>query len=210
MFSRRSLLLSSPAVMVLGSVLSATAQSPPSVADLAVAGPLGDKPVGNDDAKVTIIEYASLTCGHCARFHKDIWPALKAKYVDTGKARYILREFPLDPLATAGFMAARCAAEGKYHAVIDLLFQQQANWAFVEKPLGALVGILRQAGFTQESFESCLKRDDIYVAINDVKNRGSQKIGVTSTPTFFINGQKHTGALSLQEFDKILAPLLGE
>ncbi|MGL4727300.1 MAG: DsbA family protein [Bosea sp. (in: a-proteobacteria)] len=180
----------------------------PSVADLAVAGPLGDMPIGAADAKVTLIEYASLTCGHCARFHKDTWPALKAKYVDTGKMRYILREFPLDPLATAGFMVARCAPEGKYHPVVDLLFQQQQNWAFVDKPLASLINTLRQAGFTQETVEACLKRDEIYAGVNEVKNRGAEKLGVSSTPTFFINGQKHSGALSLQEFEKIIDPLL--
>ena len=208
MLSRRSLLAAASVLVAAKTATPVHAQAV-SASDLAVAGSLGDKPLGKADAKVTIIEYASLTCGHCARFHKDTLPELKTKYIDTGKVRYILREFPLDPLATAGFMAAHCAPEGKYHAIIDLLFQQQADWAFVEKPLGALVGILRQAGFTQESFEACLKRDEIYAGVNDVKNRGSEKMGVTSTPTFFINGQKHGGALSIQEFDKILAPLLG-
>jgi protein-disulfide isomerase len=185
----------------------ALAQSP-SAADLAVAGPLGDIALGAADAKVTVIEYASLTCGHCARFHKDTWPAFKEKYVDTGKVRYILREFPLDPLATAGFMIARCAGEAKYHPVVDLLFQQQQNWAFVEKPLASLINTLRQAGFTQETVEACLKRDEIYAGVNEVKNRGAEKLGVNSTPTFFINGQKHSGALTLQELDRILEPLL--
>lgn len=211
MLSRRSLIAAASAVTALNAGAAALAQAPASVtvSDLAVVGPLGDAVMGSADAKVTIIEYASLTCSHCAKFHKETLPDLKTKYIDTGKARYVLREFPLDPLATAGFMAARCATGGKYYAVVDLLFQQQANWAFVEKPLAALVNTLKQAGFTQETVEACLKRDEIYAAVNEVKNRGAEKLGVSSTPTFFINGQKHSGALGMAEFDKILAPLLG-
>jgi len=184
-------------------IRGASAQS----GELATAGPLGDVWLGKDDAKVTIIEYASLTCGHCATFHKDTWPALKAKYIDSGKVRFTLREFPLDPLATAGFMLARCNGNDKFYPMTDMLFAQQRGWAFTEKPVDALSTMVKQAGYTQESFESCLKRQDIYDAVTQVKDRGA-KLGVDSTPTFFINGQKRTGALSIAEFDKILEPLL--
>ncbi len=176
--------------------------------ELGTPGPLGDVWLGPADAKVTIIEYASLTCGHCANFHKDTWPALKAKYIDTGKVRFTLREFPLDPLATAGFMLARCNGNDKYIPMTDLLFAQQKVWAFTERPVDALSALVKQAGFTQESFEACLKRQDIYDAITQVKDGGA-KLGVDSTPTFFINGQKRAGALPIGEFEKILDPLLG-
>jgi protein-disulfide isomerase len=208
--ARRALLAAAGAstlALALASGRPAQAQTA-SASELAVAGPLGEVVLGKADAPVTMIEYASLTCGHCARFHKDTWPAFKTKYVDTGKVRYIFREFPLDPLATAGFMVARCAGEGKFYPIVDLLFQQQQNWAFVEKPLASLISTLRQAGFTQETVEACLKRDEIYAGVNAVKNRGAEKLGVSSTPTFFINGQKHSGALSLQELDKIIEPLI--
>ena len=175
---------------------------------LPAAGPMGDVWVGAADAKVSIIEYASLTCSHCAHFHETTWPELKKKYIDTGKVRFTLREFPLDPLATAGFMLARCNGNDKYVPMTDLLFAQQRNWAFTEKPVDALSNMVKQAGFTQESFEACLKRQDIYDAVTQVKEGGA-KAGVDSTPTFFINGQKRSGALSLAEFDKILEPLLG-
>jgi len=188
--------------------IGAHAQTP-SAADLAVAGPLGDVEVGSKDAKVLIIEYASLTCSHCATFHGKTWPALKAKYVDSGKVRFTLREFPLDPLATAGFMLARCAGNDKYYPVVDLLFAQQRTWAFTDKPVEALSRLMKQAGFSQESFEACLKNQQIYDAVNWVKDRGAEKIGVNSTPTFFINGQVQRGALTIEEFDKILAPLVG-
>lgn len=187
---------------------TALAQSVP-VDELAVPGPLGDMVQGSKDAKVTIIEYASLTCSHCATFHLQTYPALKAKYIDSGKVRFMLREFPLDPLATAGFMLARCGGEQKYYPVVDLLFQQQKTWAFSDKPLDALSQLMKQAGFTQESFESCLKDPKIYDAVNAVKNRGAEKFGVNSTPTFFVNGQVQRGALTIEELDKILTPLVG-
>ena len=173
------------------------------------AGPLGDVWLGSADAKVTIVEYASMTCSHCAHFHEATWPELKKKYIDTGKVRFTLREFPLDPLATAGFMLARCNGNDKYFPMTDLLFAQQRNWAFVDKPVDALSALVKQAGFTQESFEACLKRQDIYDAVTVVKDGGA-KAGVDSTPTFFINGQKRSGALSIAEFDKVLEPLLGK
>ncbi len=180
-----------------------------SVQDLAVPGPLGDVAQGPADAKVTIVEYASLTCSHCAAFHRDTYPELKKRYIDTGKVRFILREFPLDPLATAGFMLARCDGEGKYYPIVDMLFQQQRAWAFTEKPLDALRQMMRQAGMSQEKFDSCLKDQKLYEVVNAVKNRGMETFKVDSTPTFFINGQRHPGNMSIDEIEKIIRPMLG-
>jgi len=186
---------------------AALAQNAP-VQDLAVPGPLGDVWLGPADAKVTIIEYASLTCSHCATFHKDTYPKLKERYIDTGKVRFTLREFPLDPLATAGFMLARCEGESKSYPITDLLFDTQRTWAFVDKPLDALQQMLKQAGFSQEKFESCLRDQKLYEAVNAVRKRGEEKFKVNSTPTFFINGQRHGGSLSIDEFEKIIKPML--
>jgi protein-disulfide isomerase len=205
------------ALALLGSAVAASAllRGLPALAqdvsaqDLAVPGPLGDVALGRADAKVTIIEYASLTCSHCAAFHKDTYPALKQRYVDTGQVRFILREFPLDPLATAGFMLARCDGDGKYYPVTDLLFDQQKTWAFSDKPVDALQQMMRQAGFSQEKFETCLRDQKLYDAVNAVRTRASDKLGVNSTPTFFINGQRHPGNLSIDEIEKIIKPLLG-
>ena len=180
-----------------------------SVGDLAVAGPLGDVAQGPADAKVTIVEYASLTCSHCAAFHRDTYPELKKRYIDTGKVRFILREFPLDPLATAGFMLARCDGEGKFYPIVDMLFQQQRAWAFTDKPLDALRQMMRQAGISQEKFDACLKDQKLYESVNAVKTRGETTFKVDSTPTFFINGQRHPGNLSIDEIEKIIKPLLG-
>jgi protein-disulfide isomerase len=179
-----------------------------SAADLAVAGPLGDRPLGNSMAPVKMYEYASLTCGHCATFHSNGFKVLKEKYIDTGKVFYVLREFPLDPLAAAGFMLAHCGGDGKYHPMIDLLFERQQAWTRTDKPVDALLGLARQAGFTQESFETCLKNQSIYDGVNAVRTRGMEKFKVDSTPTFFINGRKYTGALSPQELERIIEPLL--
>jgi protein-disulfide isomerase len=179
-----------------------------SVQDLAVQGPLGDVAQGPADAKVTIVEYASMTCSHCAAFHRDTYPELKKRYIDTGKVRYILREFPLDPLATAGFMLARCEGEKKFYPIVDMLFQQQRAWAFTEKPLDALRQMMRQAGISQEKFDSCLKDQKLYEAVNAVKNRGVETFKVDSTPTFFINGQRHPGNMSIDELEKIIKPML--
>jgi protein-disulfide isomerase len=165
--------------------------------------------LGSPDAKVTIVEYASMTCPHCAAFHRETFPALKSRYVDTGKVRFILREFPLDPLATAGFMLARCEGEQKYYPIVDMLFTNQRAWAASDKPLDALRQMMRQAGFSQEKFESCLRDQKLYDAINAVKNRGLETLKIDSTPTFFINGERHVGNLSIDELEKILKPMLG-
>lgn len=172
------------------------------------AGKLPDVVLGNPDAKATIIEYASMTCSHCAHFNEATWPELKRKYIDTGKARFIMREFPLDPLAAGGFMLARCSGD-KREAVIDLLFRQQRNWAFVDKPVDALASLVKQAGFTQESFEKCLTDQALLDGVLAVKNQGQNDFKVDSTPTFFINGNKYPGAMSIDEFDKILSPIVG-
>jgi protein-disulfide isomerase len=206
MTNRRQLLTGAAgiAAAALAGVHAARAQT-----KLPDAGPLGDVWLGSPDAKVTIVEYASLTCSHCAHFHETTWPELKRKYIDTGKVRFSLREFPLDPWATAGFMLSRCNGNDKFYPMTDLLFAQQKNWAFSEKPMDVLSALVKQAGFTQASFEACLARQDILDAVMAVKEGGA-KVGVNSTPTFFINGQKLSGALTIEEFDKILEPLLGK
>jgi protein-disulfide isomerase len=171
-------------------------------------GPLPEKVFGRADAPVTVVEYASLTCHHCINFHVNTWPAFRAKYVDTGQVRFIVREFPLDALATAGFMLARCAGEAKWYPMVDVLYRTKESWGHAPNPADALLQISRQAGFTQDSFNACLSDQTLFTNIRAVSERGSKEFGVNSTPTFFVNGQRHTGALTLEEFDRILAPLL--
>jgi protein-disulfide isomerase len=210
MMTRRQalqLLGSAAGTALVLSAFPALAQNVP-VTDLAVPGPLGDVALGPANAKVTIVEYASLTCSHCAHFHKEIYPELKKRYIDTGKVRFLLREFPLDPLATAGFMLARCDGESKYYPITDMLFDQQQNWAFTDKPLDALRQLMKQAGFSQEKFDACLRDQKLYDAVNAVKNKGADQFKVDATPTFFINGQRHSGSMSIDELEKIIKPLL--
>ena len=176
-------------------------------AELMQPGPLGDVAMGDANAPVTIIEYASMTCSHCASFAVNTFPTLKEKYIDTGKVRFIFREFPFDPTAAGAFMLARCAGNDKYFAVVDLLFHTQRTWA-VEKPLAPLLATVKQAGFTEESFKACLANQKMLEGIEWVRNRASDKFKVESTPTFFINGKKQTGALSIEELDKLIQPLL--
>lgn len=171
--------------------------------DLMTPGPLGEKALGDPKAPNVVIEYASMTCSHCQRFHEEVFDAFKAKYIDTGKVYFILREFPLDPVATSAFMLARCAPPDQYFPIVDLLFEQQKNWAFVNDPASALLNMVKQAGFSQESFEACLRNQQVLDGVNWVKNRGSQ-LGVTATPTFFFNGRKVSGEQSLAEIDSIL------
>jgi protein-disulfide isomerase len=181
----------------------AVAQTP-SPADLQQPGPLGDMVLGADNAPVTIIEYASMTCGHCADFHNKTYPKLKERYIDTGKVRFIMREFPLDPLAAGAFMLARCAGKddkNKYFAMVETLFHQQRDW-LVQRPLDPLKAIAKQAGFSEQTFEQCLANQQVLNGIEQVRQRAAEKLGVNSTPTFFINGKIQRGAISIEELDR--------
>jgi len=183
------------------------AQGTVDMAELLKPGALPDKQLGKDDAKVTIVEYASMTCPHCAHFAETTFPDLKTKYIDTGKARYILREFPFDPSAEAGFMLARCAKDN-YFPMVDVLFRQQANWVGVQNTKDALLQISKLAGFTQESFETCLTDQKLLDDVRSVQKRGANEFKVDSTPTFFINGKTYKGAMSIEEMSAIIDPLL--
>ncbi len=194
--------------LALGGVAGpAAAQSVP-VEQLMKPQPLPDIVEGKTDAPVTIVEYASMTCTHCQAFHAETWPALKVKYVDTGKAKFILREFPLDPLAAAAFMLARCAGPEKRNAIVDLLFDQQKDWAFVDKPLEALAATVKQAGISQSDFESCLNNQKLYDQVNQTRENAAKNFHIDATPTFFINGKKLSGETPIAEFDKVIEPLL--
>lgn len=175
--------------------------------DLLAEGALPEMALGEADAPVTIVEYASMTCGHCANFHRNTLPAIKENYIDTGKARLIMREFPFDPRAEAGFMLARCS-DDKYFSMIDVLFQQQSNWVQAESARDALLQIARLAGFSQESFEACLTNQQLLDDVRSVRKRAADDFGVDATPTFFINGNKYSGALTVAEMSAIIDGML--
>ena len=180
-----------------------------SLEELMKPGPLPELILGKDDAPITIVEYASMTCGHCASFHNKVLPALKQKYIDTGKARLIMREFPLDNLAAAASMLARCAGGEKTFPLISVLFARQEEWAFVKgDPRPELFKFAKQAGFSQESFDKCLADQKLLDEVTAVRTRGSDVFGVNATPTFFINGKKLTAGPTLDEFEKAFASIL--
>ena len=208
--TRREFVVSTAAMLAAGALFGSTplafAQGP-SVEELMRPGPLPDLVLGKADAPVTIVEYASMTCPHCANFHKTTYPALKSKYIDTGKVRFIFREFPLDDLAVAASMLARCAGAEKSMALIDVLFASQDKWA-VRDPVPALLQIAKQAGFTQASFDECLKDQKLYNDILAMRERGSKEFKVESTPTLFVNGKLQKGGATIEELDKVIQPLL--
>jgi protein-disulfide isomerase len=176
-------------------------------AELAHTGSEGDVMIGSDKAPVTIIEYASMTCPHCAHFATTTYPELKQRYIDTGKVRYTVREFPLDALAAAGFMLARCGGNDKYMPIVETLFAKQADW-IVKEPLPALKSIAKQFGFTEDSFNECLANQKLLDSIQEVRDHAAEKLGVNSTPTFFINGKKLIGDLSIEQMAKEIDPYL--
>jgi protein-disulfide isomerase len=179
-------------------------------AELTKPGPIPDLVLGKADASVTIYEYASMTCSHCANFHNTVLPKLKEKYIDTGKVKLVLREFPLDNLAAAASMLARCAGEGKSYELISALFAKQDTWAFVQgNPVPALFKIAGEHGFTKETFDKCLTDQKLLDGITSTRDRANKVLGVRSTPTFFINGKKLTDrADQIESFDRGIEPLL--
>jgi protein-disulfide isomerase len=181
---------------------------PEMLADLLVAGPLGDMGLGDPKAPVTVIEYASMTCPHCQRFHSETFPYLKEKYIDTGKVYFIFREYPLDDLALAASMLARCAPVDKYFPAINILFDMQSNWADAKDPGQAVFGYLQPMGFTADSFNACLEDQKILAGVTAVHDQAEKKFGVKGTPTFFFNGHEEVGELTHDDIDKVLAPML--
>lgn len=173
------------------------------VADLMAPGPLPDSVIGDPAAPITIVEYASMTCPHCAAFHVETFAKLKSEYLDAGKAKFILREFPLDPLATAAFMLARFAGD-KRDAMVDLMFAKQQSWAYAEKKIEALANLVKQAGLSQADFDTCLRDQALYDKVNKIRDIAAEKFKVSSTPTFFINGRRHGGAFTAAEMAALI------
>ncbi len=194
-----------PAATTAGALLVSPAYAATSE-EMLKPGPLGEKTMGDPNAPNIVIEYASLTCPHCQHFRETTFDDFKAKYIDTGKVYFIFRAFPLNPLDTAAIMLTNCVPEERFFPLVDLLYAQQANWAFVDKPAEALLNLVKQAGFSQESFTACLKNQDVLDGVDWVRARAVKDFGVNSTPTFFFNGEKKSGALTLEQIDEILAP----
>ena len=170
----------------------------------------GDIVLGDPDAPVTVIEYASMTCSHCAAFHANTLPKLKEQYIEAGKVKYVLREFPLDNLAAAASLLARCVSEDKYYPFVDMLFEKQSQWARADDPLKELRQVAKVAGFTEAKFNACLRDQQALDYIQQVRNSGNQKYDIRSTPTLIVNGQKLEGNQSITTLQGVIDPMLDD
>lgn len=186
------------------------------MAEVLKPGPLPEMVIGEENAPVTIVEYMSMTCPHCATFHNTTFDEIKTKYIDTGKARFIVREFPFDPRAAAAFMLARCnpakpseaSTPAQYYPMVSMLMKQQQTWAAAEDGRAALLQMSKLAGFSQESFQACLTNQQLLDDVNATMKRGADEFGVSSTPTFLINGKRYAGALSVESMSALIDSLL--
>ena len=187
------------ATLIMGAAAPAWAASAPADLDMAI---------GQDDAPITIIEYASLSCSHCAKFHEATLPLLQKKYIDTGKVRLIFREFPLERTAFWASIIARCAGEKRYFAFVDVFFKKQQSWYAAEDPFQSLLQIARLGGLSANAIKACM--DDATLGDGILKTRldGEQKHEVSSTPSFVIDGKTYRGALTMEQLEEIITPLL--
>ncbi len=166
--------------------------------------PLGEIVLGNADAPVTIVEYASLTCSHCGQFHRETLPKVKADYIDKGLVKVYFRPFPFDPYATAGAMLAQCVAPKARVNFLDILFKRQNAWLQSENAMEELQKLALQAGLSEADFVVCLKDADKLEGIRVMQSAAAEELGVRSTPTFFINGIKVEGNQPYSEIEKTI------
>jgi protein-disulfide isomerase len=202
--------LSAAALAAHGALAAAAAPEPDRTVDMATVlkpGTLPELSIG-DAAGLPMIEYGSLTCPHCAAFSREVLPELKKDYIDTGKVRYIFREFPRNPLDVAAFVLARCVGDDKALAAIELLFSEQDKWAFVDKPLEPLIAAMRPTGLSHDQAMACLKDQAKADAIVAVGKRASDEIKMNGTPTFVIDGKVYGGELTMDQLRAILDPLI--
>jgi protein-disulfide isomerase len=167
-----------------------------------------DHVLGSKDAPITMIEYASFTCPHCAHFHNDILPQIRTNYIDTGKVKLVFRSYPLDQAALRAAELTECVSPLTYFPMVSLLFKEQGNWAHGDKPLDGLAKIAAGAGIDQAKFQACIDDKTISDRIVARAQEGQDKFGVESTPTFFVNGRKIQGAVPYEDFEKVFKELL--
>jgi len=197
-------------VLSLAGASPAVAQTPPKATPgggEALAVQPGDRVLGKADAPITIIEYASLTCPHCAHFTVDVLPKLKQKWIDTGKAKLVLRDFPLDEPALRAAMVARCAPPDKFYPLVDTFFAQQENWVTSRDYRAALEKLAKLAGIGDKQFKTCIEDKKLEDQVVQSRLTAAQQLGVNSTPSFFIDGKKFEGAPTFEAFDQQLSGL---
>jgi protein-disulfide isomerase len=175
----------------------------PPQAELMAPGPLGERMLGKPNAPVTIIEYVSLTCPHCANFQKHLFPRVKKEFIDTGKVSYIVREFPIGHTSGTAAIVNRCAPESKYFLLLNQFLTRQPEWVSQEVRPEAIYSIAKSSGMSRETFDKCLSNQTIIDGLTEVKQRGRQ-FGVIGTPTFFINGRKAQGEVTFDEIKALI------
>lgn len=188
---------------VVAAIVLGMAVSSPARAETAPAQ--GDMALGPADSKVTIIEYASMTCPHCANFHNNTFKKLKEKYVDTGKVRFIFREFPLDRVALMASMLARCVGSERFFGMIDVMFKSQQKWGRARDPRAELSKIGRLAGMSNDTINACLANQKLGDSILATRLEAVKKYEIESTPSFVVNGETFAGAIGMAKWDEILA-----
>ncbi|MGE0095699.1 MAG: DsbA family protein [Alphaproteobacteria bacterium] len=181
---------------------------PVSAASMTVQEAMSERVLGKADAPVTIIEFASLTCPHCKDFEINVLPKLKTAYIDTGKVKFVYRDFPLDGRALLAAMVARCAPKDRYFAFLDALFRSQESWARAQDPVQALGQVARVGGMSQADFDACIKNQALFEAIKKDALEAQSQYKIESTPTFIINGKKMDGTHTFESFEAALKPLL--
>ncbi|MDC9823651.1 DsbA family protein [Devosia sp. ZB163] len=219
MANRRNILIGSGAALVaaasgtsLSLLLGATAAQAQQIDQaklMAPAGNIPDRPLGNKDAKVTVIEYLSPSCPHCKVFALDVYPQLKAEYIDTGKIQFIARPFMRNVLDAVVFMLAEAAGDEKYHDVIDTFFKTQDQWLTSNAPNDALFAVAQQLGFTKESYDAALTNQDLFAGLEALQKQALDEFQLQGTPTFYVNGKKLTGENSFEALKAEIDPLLG-
>ena len=201
---------SAAALAANGALAAGAAPEPDRTMDMATLlkpGPLPELTMGGPSG-VPMVECGSLICPHCATFSREIFPELKKDYIDTGKVRFIFREFSRNSLDVAAFLLARCVGDDKAFAAVELLFAAQDKWAFVDKPLEPLIAAMRPAGLTHDQAMACLKDQSKADAMVAIGKRATDEIKMTGTPTFVIDGKVYGGELSMDQLKAILDPLI--
>lgn len=160
--------------------------------------------IGDVNAPVTMIEYASFTCPHCANFHKDILPQIKKDFVDTGKVKFVFRDFPFERVGATAAMLSRCVDEKRYYGFSSLLMKQQDQWAHSDNPMGGLFKLAKLAGLSQAKIDACLTNEKMLDRIIMVRKEAMDKHGFNSTPSFLVNGEKMVGSSAYETFKSVI------
>jgi len=189
--------------------VAATAVLPIVGARAQEGAPLPDMILGDPNAPIEIIEYSSMTCPHCAAFHVNTLPELKAQYLDTGRAKLVFREFPLDRVALGVSVIARCMGEERFFDFIDVMFRTQEQWSRSEDPIGEIKKIVRMGGQDPDMVDACLEDQALIDGILAIRLAGDEEYDISSTPTFIVNGENTAGNMSFEKFDELLRDLEG-